>query len=630
MKEKGTVLTLLVLALACAGLPPVPGAAQAPATGAQPISAPLQTLAGNAFTYQGYLTDGGSPANGPYDFSFSLYADAAGTQWVTDAAAQDNVPVANGLFTVLVDVTDGMYGDVYFYLNGDARWLRIGVRPGDSAGAYTYLSPLQPLTPAPYALALPGLNTVQNATSANVIGGYSWNYVDPNAVGATIGGGGASGVRNEVLKNYGTVGGGVDNTAGGSGATVGGGAYSSAHSDMSTVGGGQQNAATGYGAAIGGGQWNTTNGGYATVAGGAGNSAGAAYATVAGGGWTTPAQESTANRVTDDYGTVGGGGNNLAGNADGDLANAHFATVGGGGGNTAAGSYATVPGGRDNYAGSSYSLAAGRRARANHAGSFVWADSTDADFASTATNQFRVRATNGAHLITNAATDGLYVQNDNTSGDGIHVSANVSMGSGWGAVYAYNGGSSPAVRADTATGTYSGYFLDNIYVAGTCVGCTLAYVALNGGETPLETGDLVAVGGLEAPLAGTTAPVLRVRRAGPGDAVVGVVRSRAQIVEGGQDGQKQQSAEQAAGPAAPGEYLFLVVQGLAQVKADARGGAIQPGQRLVAGEEPGYARAQRTVSLEGVLVAEGAAVAGIALAPLDTGTGLIPVLVTLR
>ena len=28
---------------------------------------------GTAFTYQGRLTDGGSPANGPYDFEFELY-----------------------------------------------------------------------------------------------------------------------------------------------------------------------------------------------------------------------------------------------------------------------------------------------------------------------------------------------------------------------------------------------------------------------------------------------------------------------------------------------------------------------------------------------------------------------------
>ena len=42
-----------------------------------------------------------------------------------------------------------------------------------------------------------------------------------------------------------------------------------------------------------------------------------------------------------------------------------------------------------------YSFAAGRRAKANHPGSFVWGDSTDADVASTANDQFLVRAAGG-------------------------------------------------------------------------------------------------------------------------------------------------------------------------------------------------------------------------------------------
>jgi len=199
------------------------------ARGSAPVAGGAeQTLAGNAFSYQGYLTDGGSPANGLYDFAFSIYADAGGTQWVTTAYSRDNVQVTDGLFTTTVDVTDAAYGDVYFYLNGDARWLKIGVRPGASTGPYTYLTPLQPLTPTPYALALPGMNTVQNAVSANVIGGYSWNYVDPGAVGATIGGGGYEDGRNEVNASYGTVGGGSSNSADGLNSTVPGGMLNTA------------------------------------------------------------------------------------------------------------------------------------------------------------------------------------------------------------------------------------------------------------------------------------------------------------------------------------------------------------------------------------------------------------------
>jgi hypothetical protein len=43
-------------------------------------------------------------------------------------------------------------------------------------------------------------------------------------------------------------------------------------------------------------------------------------------------------------------------------------------------------------------FAAGNRAKANHDGAFVWADSTDADFASTAANRFAIRASGGVVL----------------------------------------------------------------------------------------------------------------------------------------------------------------------------------------------------------------------------------------
>jgi hypothetical protein len=77
------------------------------------------------------------------------------------------------------------------------------------------------------------------------------------------------------------------------------------------------------------------------------------------------------------------------------------ATIGGGEGNAATASYATIPGGLSNSAGS-YSMAAGRRAKAVNTGSFVWADSTNADFASTADNQFAIRAANGMYIANNA------------------------------------------------------------------------------------------------------------------------------------------------------------------------------------------------------------------------------------
>jgi len=54
-------------------------------------------------------------------------------------------------------------------------------------------------------------------------------------------------------------------------------------------------------------------------------------------------------------------------------------------------------GGRYNFA-TNFAFAAGSRARAIHTGSFVWADSTDEDFATTGTNQFLIRATGGVGI----------------------------------------------------------------------------------------------------------------------------------------------------------------------------------------------------------------------------------------
>jgi hypothetical protein len=99
---------------------------------------------GTVFDYQGRLNDGGVPAVGTYDFTFTLYDS---TNQPGDAIAETvtnlNVPVASGLFTVNLD-----FGDVF---DGTARWLQIGVRT-NGAEIFIPLNPRQPLTPVPYAI----------------------------------------------------------------------------------------------------------------------------------------------------------------------------------------------------------------------------------------------------------------------------------------------------------------------------------------------------------------------------------------------------------------------------------------------------------------------------------------------
>lgn len=300
-----------------------------------------------------------------------------------------------------------------------------------------------------------------NPDSPNIIGGSSANSVTAGLEGATIGGGGRAGFANRVTGTYGTIGGGYNNRAGGDGlfgddneaATVAGGRFNAATENWSTVGGGEENLANGPFSVVGGGQSNNAGGQGATVpggilnvasgfgstvGGGAGNSAAGARATVAGGRDNSALGDygfvaGQSNRVTDNYGTIGGGQNNVAGDDAGALndaqhaavgggfgnfasgwlatvggglanrATAFTATVGGGQGNAASGLRSTVPGGVLNVAAGDQSFAAGNRAKANHAGAFVWGDNTNADVASTAVNQFVVRASGGTTLYSNGA-----------------------------------------------------------------------------------------------------------------------------------------------------------------------------------------------------------------------------------
>ncbi len=185
-----------------------------------------------------------------------------------------------------------------------------------------------------------------NVTSPNIIGGYQNNSASASVVGASIGGGGASGAVNKITGNFGTIAGGQNNSA----ATYG------------SVGGGIANKATGDRSSVGGGTSNTASSSHATVAGGDGNSA----------------------------------------------SGASYTTIGGGKLNSASGQSATVPGGENNTASGSYSLAAGRTAQANHRGSFVWGDSEGTSISSSANDQWTVRAQGGFRFFTNdSATTGV-------------------------------------------------------------------------------------------------------------------------------------------------------------------------------------------------------------------------------
>jgi hypothetical protein len=406
MKNKMLFVSLFVLlaTLFASTIADAQGPKPAPTKAPGSVKSPSANV-GTAFTYQGQLKSGGNAVNGTCDFQFGLYDALTGGTQIGATQTNLNVSVSNGLFTTQIDFGANT-------ITGNARWLDIAVRCPASSGSYTTLAPRQALTPAPMALALPGLYTQPTASTPNIIGGNSSNTVDSGVEGATISGGGGNGAINHVTAGYGTIGGGHSNTAGLI-ATIGGGYYNLASGKNATVGGGAMNKAYGDGTLIGGGGFdgyqfmgNEAHAHASTISGGMGNkvTTEAKYATISGG---------LGNQATGYAAVVGGGGGFYPiGSPTGMISNTasgNWSVVGGGASNLATGAGAVVPGGNGNVAAGTNSFAAGTQAFANHNGAFVWADAHYTDFKSTAADQFLVRASGGMGIGTNAPAAQLHV-----------------------------------------------------------------------------------------------------------------------------------------------------------------------------------------------------------------------------
>ena len=178
-----------------------------------------------------------------------------------------------------------------------------------------------------------------DASSPNLIGGFSGNSVDATHLGSVVAGGGASSQQNHVENDYDFIGAGFGNqvgtsSAGGASAVVAGtgnvasggsafigagannhatanysaigaGLANSASGDSSVVGGGGSNSASGQWSVVGGGDFNIASGTISAIGGGDDNHASGEWATVAAGAENTASGESS---------TVGGGFTNMASN----------------------------------------------------------------------------------------------------------------------------------------------------------------------------------------------------------------------------------------------------------------------------------------------------------------------------
>ncbi|MCX8091112.1 MAG: hypothetical protein N3I86_09315 [Verrucomicrobiae bacterium] len=654
----------------------IPGAALALAL-LSTFNPPLSTChaQGTAFTYQGRLDSGGSPAAGIYDVRFAIYdAASGGNQW-GPALTNSATAVSNGLFTVTLDFGAGVF-------TGTARWLEIAVRT-NGGGAFTPLAPRQALTPTPYAVfaanasqlrttnapaagqvltydgsalvwqnpaaaagawALSGnsaaatnflgtlnnqplelrvnntraLRLEPNATSPNVIAGSGANAIGGTVVGATISGGGAlsylgAPATNRVTDDFGTVGGGANNQAGNAA-----GATTDAY--FATVGGGAGNIASGVSSTIGGGAENLASQNDTTVAGGYQNGAVGLRSTVGGGHF---------NHAQSDYATVGGGQNNEAsggystvGGGQNNRAATLGATVGGGIGNVAAGQAATVPGGLGNSASGNGSFAAGQNAQALHNGSFVWADSQATPppfpqglpFASVANDEFAIRARGGVRLNTDTS---IFFGNQTRQ-----------MLNLWGTVYGIG------VQANVHYARSDGDFFwyrkgahSNTYGDPGPGGSMLMKLTSQG----LSVCALEVRGGcdLAEPFTMSEAHIPRgsvvvIDEDHPGQLKLSTHAYDTHVagVVSGANGVKPGIALKQEGALDQGENVAL--SGRVYVHADAAYGAIRPGDLLTTSDTPGHA-----MKVSDPARAQGA-VLGKAMTPLLEGQGTVLVLVTLQ
>jgi hypothetical protein len=720
--------------LAVAGL--AGGAGHAQEAGPQAVALGIDTSAplGTSFTYQGRLTEAEDPVEGTCDFAFKLY-NAAGGGSLLGTQSRNGVPVADGYFTVQLDFGAGPFAGQARWLEigvdcgsgavtlsprqaltaapyalyaldapdtleglscgadqiakwngsawvcgndeaggGGSSWSltgNAGTTPGTNYVGTTDNKALELKVNGKRALRLqPG------TYSPSLAAGHSQNYIAAGVSGGTIGGGGSSAQGNQVLSDYGTVGGGRSNTVDGKEATVGGGNSNDALDDNATVGGGLSNTANAYGA---------------TVAGGFDNRITGLMGTIGGGGRTNLTDGDTGNRVTDKYGTVAGGGNNQAGDNDSNPSDVVFATVGGGTNNTASGGHttvsggdgntasaesatvgggtnntansrsstvgggllntargegatigggytntasgshatvgggvnntasghiATVAGGDNNTASGAYSFAAGRRAKALHDGTFVWADSTNANFASTAANQFLVRADNGFKVVRGASTF-------SSTSAALQVDQADAVEAGW--FYTSNGSSpfpvlkvakhpsAPSNFVDGVTRISSGtetrkFHIDKngTYHAGSDFAEALP---LAGDPAAYEPGDVLVIS-LDRPGA-----VDKCHKPYDG-LLVGVYSTRPGFVGADKGG----ATEVAAGE------VPVAVLGIVPVKVSAENGPVQAGDLLTTSSTPGHA-----MRCEGMEQCFGRTL-GKALEGLPAGqaVGVIRVLISLQ
>ncbi|MEO1369030.1 MAG: hypothetical protein AAFX50_17780, partial [Acidobacteriota bacterium] len=107
------------------------------------VVVPGAARAQTAFTYQAELEFQGAPAEGEFDFVFTLFDVAAGGVPLSAPVLLEDVEARNGLVTVTLD-----FGDVF---DGTPKFLEIDVKSASDFGPFTALTPRKAITSSPAA-----------------------------------------------------------------------------------------------------------------------------------------------------------------------------------------------------------------------------------------------------------------------------------------------------------------------------------------------------------------------------------------------------------------------------------------------------------------------------------------------
>jgi hypothetical protein len=365
----------------------------------------------DSINYQGKLTTAsGGCLNGTVQMTFTIYADESGTvsEW---SETQTQVEVKEGIFNVLLGSVNPVPDTVF---DGNVKYLGVQVESDPE------MSPLKPMVSVGYAFRSAesdtadfslsgapdddwdidtagfnvyrltgnvGIGTPSPGEKLEVVGNVHASGSITSGTSLTI-----DGTNDKITATSGTIDFDDENLVTTGKATIGPG---HTNAGFYAFAAGQNNTTAGWNPTVGGGRDNMAGGDGSTVGGGVDDTASGTFSTVGGG---------AVNVARGQHSTAGGGNVNLA--------SGNYSTVSGGAYGTASGNCSTVPGGLSNTASGYYSFAAGMRAKANHHGTFVWADSTGPDFASTGSNQFLIRASGGVGIGTTSPSAKLEVAGD--------------------------------------------------------------------------------------------------------------------------------------------------------------------------------------------------------------------------